>query len=354
MLIKTIDELRLASPAHALDSLDGLQGTLDNSEHDFLKDKLGKSLYERLCQWYDDNNVHDDTITSETGYFNRLLLMSQRVIAFDALGRAIGTQIVSVHNSGVNIPTADDYDKPKKEDIDTYRQTCSQEAHAALNRLLAALEEWTQEVGAAETPDTEQQEIVTLWQSSRYYYLAAQLLIPSAVVLQRYLNFYESREKFIQMLPDLEFIQEEVIQPAIGDDMTAMLVDYSTNSTVPDGTTETLLQTTIHRLRKVMAALLAGRTAVLRYAKEQKIQFHDDGVRMLQTAVSYIQNHQDGYPEDIIKTSPLYVLNEELGMKNEECCASEAQPPVQTVPVPGGCASSAPEQEAACWTPPLL
>ena len=44
MIITTIQELRLASPAHALDSIDGLVGFIDNSEHDFLEDKLGTHL----------------------------------------------------------------------------------------------------------------------------------------------------------------------------------------------------------------------------------------------------------------------------------------------------------------------
>ena len=50
MIITTIQELRLASPAHALDSIDGLVGFIDNSEHDFLEEKLGTPLYDSLCQ----------------------------------------------------------------------------------------------------------------------------------------------------------------------------------------------------------------------------------------------------------------------------------------------------------------
>ena len=41
MIITTIEELRLASPAHAIDSIDGLVGFIDNSEHDFLEDIVG-------------------------------------------------------------------------------------------------------------------------------------------------------------------------------------------------------------------------------------------------------------------------------------------------------------------------
>ncbi len=416
MLITTIEELRLASPAHALDSLDGLAGTLDNSEHEFLKDKLGTPLYDALCAWYAANPNHDHVITTETGYYNQLLLLAQRCIAFDTLGRSIGMQLVSVHNSGVNVPTAEDYDKPKKEDIEAYRDTCTKESHAALNRLLQTLEQWTQEVTEASSSSssssssddqssssssssssddqssssssssssddqssssssssssddlsavavvpsdsslglTEQEEIVALWRHSRYFYLAAQLLIPSAVVLQQYINFYENREKFIQMLPDLQFIQEEIIQPAIGDDLTEYLVDFAVNNSGPQ---PALCTTTIHRLRKVMAALLQGRTSVLKYTKDQKISAHDDGVRMMQTAITYIRNHQADFPEDVIKTSPLYVP--------AASTPSDPQPaPSQSVPASSACSPQAAVSQqpssdddahgAACWTPPLF
>lgn len=86
MIITSIQELRLASPAHALDSIDGLVGFIDNSEHDFLEDKLGTPLYDALCQWYDQNPAVRSSVSDyQTGYWNRLLLLAQRCVAFDAL-----------------------------------------------------------------------------------------------------------------------------------------------------------------------------------------------------------------------------------------------------------------------------
>lgn len=346
MLITTIEELRLASPAHALDTIDGLAGYIDNSEHEFLKDKLGTDLYDALCDWYEQHPVHNNIADSNTSYYNQLLLLAQRCIAFDALGRAIGTQIISVHNSGVNVPTADDYEKPKKEDIDTYRQTCNQEAHASLNRLLQTLEEWSIQVTGGSAANTEQQTIVSHWKNSRYYYLAAGMLIPSAVVLQRYLNFYENREKFVQMLPDLLFIQEEVIASAIGDELLTYLVgEAAKDDAVPP---TTVVGITIHKLRKVIASLLVGRTAVLRFSKEEKIKYHDEGVRMFQSACTYITAHQGSYDATAIAASPLY----------QAPSVSTENP--ATFPVSRGTASaqspsSSTEGPApACWTPPLL
>jgi len=349
MIITSIQELRLASPAHALDSIDGLLGFIDNSEHDFLEDKLGTPLYTALCQWYDQNNyVRSNVADYQTGYWNRLLLLAQRCVAFDALGRAIGMQAISVNNAGINQMVADDYPAPDKngKTIDLYRDTCNKEAHAALNQLLRQLEQWCKE----SSENTERQAIITDWKKSRYYYLAAELLIPSCEVLQSYLNVYDSREKFIQLLPDLQFIQEEQITTSVGDDLMKALVAFSTNGTKSDDVQEALLQTVIHRLRKVMAALLAGRTSVLKYTKEQKVQFHDDGVRMFETAINYLRSHQQDFPEALVKDAPWYVAPTVPATSPSATVPEVSAAGVASAPVaPASCS-----KKAALWTPPLL
>ena len=317
MLITSIQELRLVSPSHAFDTIDGLVGFIDNSEHGFLEDKLGTPLYNALCQWYDQNpTVRSSVSDYQTGYWNRLLLMAQRVVGFDALGRSAGMQSVSVNNAGINMGIADDYPKAPKESIDDYRKTCFTEALKSCDLMLAELERWTTEAadaattndGTAAVPDgspsgeapsatdtTERSEIVSLWRQSRYFYLAASMLIPSAVVLQQYLDFDESREKFIRMLPDLRFIQEEIIANSIGEEYLDHLIDVSV-STAGDAqpiTTKSPVELRIiHQLRRVIVAWLISRTKVLKYDKEAKLQAHDDGVRKMQDACDFIRRHQ--------------------------------------------------------------
>ena len=394
MIITTIEELRLHSPAHALDSIDSLVGFIDNSEHDFLEEKLGTPLYQHLQAWYDENQalmsqvsapmIGDTTLPP----YNRLCLLAQRCVAFDALGRAIGMQVVSVNNSGVNQMVTEDYVAPDKngKTIEMYRETCNREAHAAVNQLLRQLELWCKmsgdemsgdgslaaNNGEAETdardlsPDIEdRKEICELWQQSSYYYQAAALIIPSCEVLQRYLNIYDSREKFIQLLPDMQFIQEEIIGNAIGEDLLKVVVDFARDGYVrgqdpgtdngeaeqdardlsPDISAATLGRL-LHRLRKVMAALLVGRTSVLKYTKEQKVQAHDDGVRMLQNVVEYVNNKIDTEgSRDNATPNP----SADLGDRT-----------MATVPFGQHCPHGKPgeprdaKSEAACWTPPLL
>ena len=370
MIITSIEELRLSSPAHALDSIDGLVGFIDNSEHDFLEDKLGTPLYEALCKWYDQNNtVRSNVSDYQTGYWNRLLLLAQRCVAFDALGRAIGMQAISVNNAGINVSVADDYPAPDKngKTIDLYRDTCTKEAHAALNQLLRQLEQWCKKTAPDDTDaeansqlsnnspvtlqllDSERREIVTLWKESRYYYLAAALLIPSCEVLQSYLNIYDSREKFIQLLPDLRFIQEEIIANSIGEDLLKVVIDFARDGKVPtdntesEGTavatsqfsipnsqlTEPTLIRLVLRLRKVMVALLISRTSVLRYDKEKKIQAHDDGVRMLANVTEYLKSLVPSQP------SSQPPSNLPRGKENPDIRHQTSD-------------------SAACWTPPIL
>jgi len=371
MIITTIEELRLASPAHAIDSIDGLVGFIDNSEHDFLEDKLGTPLYEALCRWYDENRMARSTVADyQTGYWNRLLLMAQRVVAFDALGRYAGVQGVSLNNAGINQMVAEDYPKADRNTVSDYQATCTKEAHTSLNLMLRQLEQWCKESPEADASGTvavgqtveqtgtsngsndERALIVELWKKSRYYYLAAGLIIPSCETMQAYLDISGSREKFIRMLPELLFIQEEIIGNSIGEEMLKAVVDFARDGKVPEGAvavmpdayasgtgavlTEATMGRLLHKLRKVMVALLVGRTSVLKFSKEQKVQAHDDGVRMLQNAMEYLRMIAATERQEERPTADAARTVAER-QQDRECGCQEGR-----------------GRQAACWTPPLL
>ena len=330
MIITTTEELRLFFPSHAIDHIDPFVGFIDNAEHEFLLQPLGQQLYDKLCEYYAKGAWRNSRVeTQQTGYYNRLLLMAQRCVAFDAMGRAVGVHAISINNAGMNFASAEDYQKADDQAITRFRDTCTKEAHAALNRLLYTLEQWTKE---ATVPDgspsennptaptvpavspsgsPEQTEITQLWRSSRYFYLCAQLLIPSAVVMQDYLNIYDSREKFIQLLPDLHFIQEEIIAPAIGEEFCDYLVEEQMKD---EADIPPVIRRLLHKLRKIMTCLLEGRTTVLHVDKQRKITAHDEGIRLLGQLQGFCELRQDAIigilgtdNADIYISSPLYV-----------------------------------------------
>ena len=337
MIISTIEELRLCFPSHAIDHIDAFVGYIDNSEHEFLLQPLGQPLYDKLCEWYEMNKPVMTTVDDrQAGYYNKLLLICQRCVAFDAMSRAIDQQAISINGSGISFASAEDYKSADRQSIEAAKQSYVKEAHSALNRLLYTLEQWVSQCPEAEdvrpvepgvvsqqSDDYELYEICKFWRSSRYFYLAAQLLIPSATVLQEYLNIYDSREKFIQMLPDLHFIQEEQIAPSIGEDFCEALVNAqlkggtkrdataaassTPQSLADDSTIPPVLRRLLHKLRKIEATLLEGRTHVIKVDKDRRIAARDEGVRLLgQFTSEYCPQHQDdilialGLPQDVL------------------------------------------------------
>jgi hypothetical protein len=352
MIVSTLEELRLYSPANAIDNIDTIQGFLDSSEQDFLSEKLGQKLYDSLTAYYRqlrDNGkvetfvssiVNGDALTP----YARLLNLCQRCVTFDALGRAVDMQAISVNGAGVNVATATDYAKADNDAVRNYKATCVKEAHAAVNRILVVLEDWTKDIAqlsdksstdeninsstdetinsstdetSSEDTLTEEKEIVALWRKSRYFFLAASLIIPSASVLQEYLNIYDSREKFIQMLPDLRYLQEDVLAPAIGDDLTEYIVTMSQQlgETVSEDSktlTESqqrLLLRIIHKARKAMARLLESRTMQFRTTDQRRETARTEGNRLVQDLGEFITVHYKELPDaalDAFKKSPLY------------------------------------------------
>ena len=333
MIISTTEELRLYAPSNAIDHFDTMAGFIDSSEHDFLEDKLGTPLYDSLQEYYNNNLLYNDQEQNilidsvrkgeKLPPYLELLSICQRVVVYDALARAIDVQAISVNGAGVNVAVADDYNKADQAAITAYKLACIKEAHTALNRLLITLEKWTKESPTppttptpptsptSPTPPTEESEeddkspIVSLWRSSRYFFLCASLIIPSCEVLQEYINIYDSREKYIQMLPDLRYIQEDILEPAIGEDLMAYFVSVAIS-----GTEEKLLCRIIHKMRKYVSRELESRTKVIKTDSDRRLAAHNESIPMLTDIQTLIKDNQSSlleYAEEPMKSSPLYV-----------------------------------------------
>lgn len=286
MILSTTKELRLHNPSNAVDEVNLLQGILDNSEKDFLREKLGGPLYTRLCDYY-ESILPDDFFLAVTGGnyqqdpFAVLLLYAQRVVVNDALMRYVYQQALSINGAGVNIAGGDDYSSASDKMIDKAVQGYKKEAFSSLNALLVMLEEWAKETDGSEDDagDAHQQsirEIVKLWRQSKYYYLHSELLIPTCTVLQRYLDIYENRDKFIRLLPDLLFIQEEYIEDIVGADMIKQLLRADEHDRL------------LKKVRRLMVAYLEERTTVLNIDKTRRMQAHNEGVALKSSILSVL------------------------------------------------------------------
>lgn len=314
MILFTNQELRLHLPSNAVDEVANLQGMLDNSEKDFLKPRLGASLYDRLCKQYAsiDPSVFCDAVTDGT-YTNdpwsELLIYAQRMIVNDAMAQNIEKQALSVNGSGINVASSNDYAVATDKQIAQGKESYRQSAMTSLNNLLSLLEGWAKEVntpmpieavvdGAEEsTPsdgsnqgsssegtdegtdsgkdDTAEtaakqheaiEEIVTLWQESKYYYYHRDLLFPTCESLQPYLDIYGNRDKFVRLIPDMLFIQSEYLEEAFGEDFIPRLLQASEDDKM------------LKKARQLAAAYLKERTSVINFDKLTRSTAHNDAI----------------------------------------------------------------------------
>ena len=314
MILFTNQELRLHLPSNAVDEVANLQGMLDNSEKDFLKPRLGASLYDRLCKQYAsiDPSVFCDAVTDGT-YTNdpwsELLIYAQRMIVNDAMAQNIEKQALSVNGSGINVASSNDYAVATDKQIAQGKESYRQSAMTSLNNLLSLLEGWAKEVntpmpieadgdgaegstpsdgsnqgssseGTDEGTDSGKddaveadkkrheaiEEIVTLWQESKYYYYHRDLLFPTCESLQPYLDIYGNRDKFVRLIPDMLFIQSEYLEEAFGEDFIPRLLQASEDDKM------------LKKARQLVAAYLKERTSVINFDKLTRSTAHNDAI----------------------------------------------------------------------------
>lgn len=285
MILSTTKELRLHIPSNAIDEISSLQGILDNSEKDFLRDKLGDSLYNRLCEYYQTVSPDDFYMAVSNGEHTQqpwmqLLLMAQRMVTYDAMSRFAYTQALSINGTGINVASSDDYGTASKDLLDKGVQGYKREAMVSLNQMLVMLEGWARIIDMPspidDLTDAEMQkhadieEITTLWQESQYYYAHHDLLIATCADLQHYLDIYESREKFIRLLPDLHFIQDEYISEAIGEDTVQRLLHTDDPNDKP----------LLRKVRRLMVAYLEERTTILTIDKARRAAAHNEAIAL--------------------------------------------------------------------------
>ena len=314
MILLTNQELRLHLPSNAVDEVANLQGMLDNSEKDFLKPRLGAFLYDRLCKQYAsiDPSVFCDAVTDGTytnDPWNELLLYAQRMIVNDAMAQNIEKQALSVNGSGINVASSNDYAVATDKQIAQGKESYRQSAMTSLNNLLSLLEGWAKEVNtpmpigaegdgaegstpsdgsnqgsssggtdegtdsgkddAAETEAKQHkaiEEIVTLWQESKYYYYHRDLLFPTCESLQPYLDIYGNRDKFVRLIPDMLFIQSEYLEEAFGEDFIPRLLQADENDKM------------LKKARQLVAAYLKERTSVINFDKLTRSTAHNDAI----------------------------------------------------------------------------
>ena len=303
MIINTIEEVRLYLPNHRLDDIQGLKGYFNSSERDLLVDKLGTELYNAVCEKYKSINPEElfpENAESWTEW-HKLIIAAQPIVVFDALYRSTDLNVISLNESGMNIASSENYDAAGEKLIEKFKSRCNTESHRAVDGMLVLLETWAQKVGTLsdepEEEETEMQQIVRLWKKSRYYYEDSSLFISTATQMQQYLDIYESREKFVSLIPQLRYVQSVLIEGEIGSSFVSYLIKAQKEGKLKEQ--ERIL---VKKICWWTAFAVESRSKMF-----NRSEATEDAIRMRQNAIGYIQQHYADFSANIGIDSPLYV-----------------------------------------------
>lgn len=302
LILTTPQELRQYHPTHVIETIENYNGFINSSQNQFLMPYIGKPLFKAVLAKYEEH-VDKEELLIGVGLtpWIELIQLCQNPVACDMLYRAADPSAVSVNDSGINVVETGGYDKADTSDRDLYKKSMYKEAHEAIDRLLTTLEEWAEEIGLYDLEDLsneqqEKKEIVDLWKQSRYYYFAEGLFINTARTFHQFVNIYENREKFIQLLPDLRYCNEFVIRPELGDALTKDLIRKQ-----QDGALSSVEAQAVYLAQYALALKVEERSPLFKRPEAK-----DEAIGAIKRMVDYIAAHQSDFDEEAIRTAPFY------------------------------------------------
>lgn len=315
MILTLPQEIESYLPTSKWKDAQGLLAYTEEEEANLLLPVLGEELMDHLTERYDELVAEYQGITPQVFPAEqvddtvRLIRMCQKAVLYMALANNSGLMAVSFNKGGgMNVVSAEYYEAADKESIVRFERDAYKKAHRNIDAILTLLERDAQKA---------EPQFADMWRKSRYFYLQSHLLITTAMQMQDYLDIKGSRERYIELVPDLKYCQSTYLAPRIGDALMKALVAQATDATiVPTVTDETKTEAEIIAANDAIRAdwneaLDRLRAALANYTEHRnpKLRRSDslsEADMSMARALEYLSAHQPSFLP-YIETSPLYV-----------------------------------------------
>lgn len=138
--------------------------------------------------------------------------------------------------------------------------------------------------------------IVTLWQKSPTYYLNNGLLFNTATDFNLYVDIYDSRDRFITLLPDIRYCQELHIEAEIGIVLLSDLIDKHRA-----GSLNAKEQKAYIMLQRTLSLYVEARSKMF-----SRSDAKDEATGYMHLTLDFIRRNQVDFTLDAIYHSPLF------------------------------------------------
>ena len=315
MLLTLPEEIVSYLPSAKVKEAQSLLAYTEEEEANCLVPVLGQELLDHVTERYDELVATYQGVTSQVFPVDkvddtvRLIRMCQKVALYMALANNSGLMAVSFNlGGGLNTVSAEYYEPANKEAVQRFERDAYKKAHRNIDSILSLLER-----------DAQKSESLfkELWKKSRYFYIQSHLLITTAMQMQDYLDIKGSRERYIELVPDLKYCQATYIAPRVGDELMKAFVGQATDAgVIPTVTDETKSEGELLAMNADIRAdwneaLDRLRAALANYTENRnpKLRRNDslsEADMSMARALEYISAHQSSFMP-YVETSPLYV-----------------------------------------------
>lgn len=318
MLLIEIKELESYLPTGKWRDANKLLSYVEEEEQHVLIPILGNELFDDLVGRYMEavgtyGGVTPDLFpASDVDIYIKLIRICQKVQLYMAMANNIGLFAVSFNQGGgFNVASSENYDAAGKDALDRLEKDSFRKAHRNIDYMLSVLEY---------DAKSSEPKFADKWMNSEYFYFHDDLLISRSIILQRYLNINHSRERYIELVPDLRYAQNTYLEPALGCELMQAFVDRNTKVVPPvpepvegeGGVDDTPTQEWIdeQRLLWIKAEGLL-RAAEACYAEHRNVKMRrsdslTDADMSLARAIALIREHQE-YFMPYVQSAPFYV-----------------------------------------------
>ncbi len=202
MLINSTLELKEYIPAGVSLDFNDIRPKIRLVEREIIQRIFSNALYEAVI----DSGASDEIL--------KLKEILAESVAHLALLEYIPFGQLQFDSGGIRIASNDQMKTAFQWQIDALKEECSRQGWAAIEASLEFLEK------------TQDAELIAIWQQTDTYTESLGTLIKSLRVFERFVNLNHSRVLFHKLLPIMNDRQEEVIVPAIGQELfTRLLTD---------------------------------------------------------------------------------------------------------------------------------
>lgn len=292
MIITSNEELSMYVPNHLLSDISTISAFVEQAETSFIMPVLGKPLYDRLITEYKaiiESSVSAllPSSTEEPTAWVKLIKAVQCAAVFYALSDSAGMITLSISDSGLFQVSTGGMEPVADATIAEFKKTAKSKAYQAKDQLYILLEE----DATAEAPA-----YAALWKQSRSYSITKGRLITTAVQFNRYVDIYENREKFVSLLPHINFCEDIYIRRELGNDLVKALITKQTDGKLTD-----IQQGVVDKLQMALALFVEDRSKLFNRAEAK-----NEAYTLLNLAIKDIKDNQSDFLPDIT-SSPLYI-----------------------------------------------